>query len=64
LAKFVKDRAKFREYQTLGRYCESVLKTTKPKRPKFAPYQNALTDLHKNWHSWLRHKRHPTCKIR
>jgi len=35
------------------------------KRPKFdpSPHQNPLTDLHKNWQTWLRPGRHPTCKI-
>jgi len=28
-----------------------------------SPHQNPLTDLHQNWHAWLRPGRHPTCKI-
>ena len=34
------------------------------KRPKFdrSPHQNPLTDLPKNWHLWLRHGRHSSCK--
>jgi len=35
------------------------------KRPKFdpSPHQNPLTDLHKNWQTWLRPGWHPACKI-
>jgi len=50
---------------TVMRECFKGDEASQWKRPKFdpSPHQNPLTDLHKNWHAWLRPGRHSTCKI-
>jgi len=51
--------------RTVLRACCKGDKASQCKRPKFnsLPHQNSLTNLHKNWHAWLRPGRHPVCKI-
>ena len=51
--------------RTVVRECFKGDEASQWKRPKFdpSPHQNPLTDLPKNWHAWLRHGRHTTCKI-
>jgi len=51
--------------RTVVRECFKGDEASQWKRPKFdpSPHPNPLTDLHKNWHAWLRPGRHPACKI-
>ena len=49
--------------RTVVRECFKSDEASQWKRPKFdpSPHQNPLTDLHKNWHAWLRPGRHSAC---